>query len=236
MAQHSDQKLSSLQRDDQNVVVSKNHTLIVKLMRVGLPLIAVGLMAVIIIWPQFDKRIVPLTQEQIATEIGDNIGKNELLNPVYNTTDANQNPVKVTADKAIVSQNNQSLIRLEKPNANFKTNGGEALQVESLQGTYDEKAEKLYLQDDVKITHEKNYTLNAQELRVNIKTQEAFSDKDVTINGPEATINAKGLSGNVEEGLLIFPGPAKLTLTPQSKNGVDEPQLEEKIEKVDTES
>jgi len=113
MEPSADQKFNSLQRDDASAVVSTKHTSFVKIMRVGLPLIAVGLMAVIIIWPQFDKRIVPLTEEQAATEIGENIGKNELLNPVYETTDAQQNPVKVTADKAIISQNNQSLIRLE---------------------------------------------------------------------------------------------------------------------------
>jgi len=55
-------------------------------------------------------------------------------------------------------------------------------------------------------------------LRVNIKTQEAFSDRDVTIEGPEAHIDAKGLSGNVEAGILVFPGPAKLTLKPKDKN------------------
>jgi len=86
---------------------------------------------------------------------------------------------------AIQSQNNQDIIRLEIPEADFKTQNGESVSVQALQGTYDQKGEKLFLQDDVKITHESSYVLDAQELRINIKTQEAFSNKKVKIDKTE---------------------------------------------------
>ena len=223
MAERNAQTLSDLSQADSTARISSQYTKFVKILRIGLPLIAVGLLAIMFAWPSLDQKIIVLSEEEAKAEIGDTMGTNELLNPVYETTDAQSNPVKVTASRAIHSQNNKDIIRLENPIADFKTSSGEALNIESDQGIYDESNEKLFLQDNVQIIHERDYILSAEELRVNIKTQEAFSDKDVTIDGPAANIQAKGLTGSVDDGILVFPGPATLTLkAKQEENNISE--------------
>ena len=209
--------LEELNVTGQKASVSRGYTRFIKYMRFILPLAALALIAVVIAWPEMEDKIVIVQKNEIIPESQTEIGENELLNPHFTTTDAQQQPVNVTAARALQNQENPDLVKLEKPNADLKMKDGSNVQIESLQGTYEQKTEKLFLQDEVKIRHESGYVLEAEELRVDMKTREAFSDKTVHVNGPEAKVVATGLEGNVENGILIFKGPATLTLTPADK-------------------
>lgn len=205
-------KLDALNVQDRNINISGGYTRFVKYMRYILPLLAVALIVVVVTWPEMDDKIVVVQKEDIIPSSQTTIGENELLNPRFETTDAQNQPVNVTATRALQNQENPNLVKLEKPTANLKTKEGASVNIEAIGGTYEQETEKLFLQNDVKIKHESGYELTGEELRVDMKTQEAFSDKDVTIDGPDATIQAKGLEGNMGDGVLIFKGPATLTI------------------------
>lgn len=195
--------------------ISRGYSRFVKLMKYSLPLTAVILMVVVITWPEMNDKIAIIPKEDLIPQNAEDIGSNELLNPRFETTDAQANPVNVTADRALQNQQNPNLVRLEEPNADLKTKDGANVNIKANDGTYEQESEKLFLQNNVRIKHESGYELQGEELRVNMKTREAFSDKDVRVEGPEANIDAKGLEGNVESGILIFKGPATLTLKPK---------------------
>jgi lipopolysaccharide export system protein LptC len=205
-------RLDELKVQDRNISVNKGYTRFVKFMRYGLPILAVALVAVVVTWPEMDDKIVVVDKVDILPESQNDIGQNELLNPKFETTDAQQQPVNVTANRALQNSDNPNLVKLEKPVANLKMKDGAQVNIEALDGTYEQESEKLFLQNEVKIKHESGYELNAEELRVDMKTREAFSDKNVSIDGPDAMIEATGLEGNVDDGVLIFKGPAKLTI------------------------
>jgi lipopolysaccharide export system protein LptC len=212
MVEHTDQRLSGLNDTARKTSFSLGYSRFVKVMRWALPIFALILMVVVIAWPELDDQIEAIPQEDILSSTEIAIGGNELLNPRYETTDSQNNPVFVKAQKAVQSQNNADLIRLDIPEADFKTTEGARVQVKAIQGTYDQAGEKLFLQDDVQITHESDYILNAEELRLNMKTQEAFSNKEIVITGQDAKIQASGIKGNMRTGTLTFEGPATLTL------------------------
>jgi len=213
----TDSRLNELNVSDRKITVSKGYTRFVKSMRYLLPLFVLGLMIVVITWPEMEDKVVIVPKEDLIPQSSKDIGENELLNPKFETTDAQQNPVNVTAVRALQNQENPNLVKLEQPNADLKMKDGSAINIQANQGTYEQGVEKLFLQEDVRIKHESGYELQAEELRVDMKTREAFSDKNVRIEGPEATVEATGLDGNVEAGVLIFKGPAKLTLQPNKK-------------------
>lgn len=220
-----DQKFSGLDSAQDPTHINENYSRFVKVMRWGLPIFALIMMGIMLAWPELDDQIKAIPQEEVlnAREIA--IGGNELLNPRYETTDAQNNPVNLQAEKAIQSQNNKNIIRLEIPQADFKTKKGEKILVKALQGTYDQSGEKLFLQDNVEITHQSNYVLNAKELRLNIKTQEAFSNQDITITGKDVELKAIGLQGNMNEGTLFFEGPATLTFHPKKDGNIKQKDL-----------
>lgn len=223
----TDSRLDELTIPDRDVTVSRGYTRFVKSMRYLLPLFALGLMIVVITWPEMEDKVVIIPKEDLIPQSKKDIGQNELLNPHFETTDAQQQPVNVTAARALQNQENPNLIKLEQPNADLKMKDGSAINIQANQGTYEQEVEKLFLEEDVKIKHESGYELQAEELRVDMKTREAFSDKNVVVEGPEATVEATGLDGSIGEGVLIFKGPAKLTLTPK-----EAPKEQENIETV----
>lgn len=215
-------RLQDLNVSDREVSVSRGYTRFVKYMRWGLPLIAAGLIVVVITWPDMGDKVVIVPKEELVPTSKTEIGENELLNPRFETMDSQNNPVNVTAERALQNQENPNLVKLDQPNADLQMKDGSDVHIEANQGTYEQEVEKLFLQDEVKIKHESGYELKAEELRVDMKTREAFSDKNVQIDGPEAQIDATGLEGKMEEGILIFKGPATLTLTPKEESDVTE--------------
>lgn len=205
-------RLNALDVGVRDVNLRTGYTRFIKLMRYALPLIALALMVVVITWPEMDDKVVVIQKNELIPSSSNDIGENELLNPRFETTDAQNQPVNVTAARALQNQENPNLVTLDAPNADLQMKNGARINIQALDGTYEQESEKLFLQNNVKVNHESGYALHAEELRVDLKTREAFSDKDVQIDGPDATIEAKGLEGNMNEGILTFKGPAKLTL------------------------
>lgn len=218
--QNESTKLNNLNVGKRNVSVNRGYTKFVKSMRYVLPLLAVILTVVVITWPDMEDKIVIVQKDELIPTSESEIGGNELLNPRFETTDAQNNPINVTATRALQNQENPNLVKLNKPVADLKMKDGSAVNIEALDGTYEQETEKLFLQNNVKISHESGYELHAEELRIDMKTREAFSDKNVSIKGPDANIEATGLEGNMDDGILIFKGPATLTIvkTPHTQN------------------
>jgi lipopolysaccharide export system protein LptC len=192
--------------------VNHSYTRFIKAMRYILPLIALGLLAIVATWSDMDNQIVAVPKEELIPLTETIIGQTELTNPRFESVDEFNQPILVVANQALQSQSNPDLVNLINPVADFKTESGNAMHVEANAGTLEQKEEKLFLQNNVIINHDEGYVLEAEELRVNMKTKQAFSDKDVRITSEKGVITAEGLDGNMETGILIFKGPAKLTL------------------------
>lgn len=220
-------RLSDLNIQHQDTVeIKKGYSWFVKIMRLALPLVAIILIFVVIALPQMKEQLVIVPKEEIIEQTNNDIGENELLNPHFETIDSNQNPVNVTAARAVQNQDNPKLVKLDQPKADLQMADGSKVQIMAAQGTYEQETEKLFLQDNVSIKHASGYELKAEELRVDMQTREAFSDKAVQIDGPAAKINAIGLKGNVDEGTLLFKGPIKLILKTTTTKSMTKP-LEE---------
>ena len=200
------------------VQLKTGYSRFVKIMRILLPLLAAALIVIMMTWSELDDKTAILPKEDVLQK--SNMGENELLNPRFETTDSQQRPVHVEAERALQNQDNPNIVQLESPKANLKMKDGSGLTIESATGTYEQKVEKLYLETDVQIHHESGYDLMAEELRVDMKTREVWSDKTVHIEGPDGTISASGLEGNVGDGVLIFKGPVTLKLNTLDGNPV----------------
>lgn len=220
-------RLENLKIENRNTKVGKGYSWFVKTMRVVLPLIAIALTFIVIVLPKMKDQLVIVPKETLVQPTNSNIGANELLNPNFETIDSNKNPVKVTATRALQNQENPNLLKLENPQADLKMKDGSDVDIQAVNGAYEQETEKLFLTKDVIIKHASGYQLNAEELRIDMKTKEAFSDKNVTINGPAAKIEATGLEGNVDNGILTFKGPAKMTLKSSKNKQQDRQQNKE---------
>lgn len=182
----------------------------IKTMRLVLPLAALSLLAIVFSWGTFTKDdILPQIDPAQAPQT---IGKNELLNPRFESMDDKNQPYTITAKRAIQGETNEDLVILEDPLADILMQNGNWIAIKAEQGAYRQDNERLLLKGDVNIFHDQGYQLTTQELNVDMAANLAWSEIDVYAQGPAGNLEAKGLQGNTSTGLLIFNGPARLVL------------------------
>ncbi len=191
-------------------IVNIAHTKWVRRMRLMLPLIALFIIGVLLGWSELsDEQTIPVQEQQTSTQ---SIGKNELVNPRFESTDEKKQPYTITALRAVQGENNENLIMLEKPVADILLNSGNWLAIQADQGAFREDTQRLLLKDNVKIFHDLGYQMTTPQLHVDMNKEYAWSQKDIYAQGPAGTLQAKGMELYSTTGRLVFTGPAKLTL------------------------
>lgn len=207
----TDSRLTGLSTaSGRSTTVNRGYSRFIRSMRIILPLVAVGLTVVVLTWKDAGHRVEPVKKEELVPSSA-NI-QNELLKPVYNSVDANNQPFTVTAELATQDRSNPDLVNLQQPKAEMAQKDGGKINADAVSGLYEQKTQKLNLEGNVHLIHSEGYTLTTEELRVDIPTQKAFSGRDVRVEGPAGSIDAKGLEGDGALGVLVFTGPAKVIL------------------------
>ena len=209
-AEHVDrQERLSAARDPRRAAYNPKHSTFIRRMRLILPLIAAVIMAVVFGWSNMnDENIIPAESPR-APKI---LGKNELLNPRFESVDEKAQPYTITADRAIQGSDNEDLVILEQPLADMLLTSGNWIAVKAQQGAFLQENQRLLLKGDVEMFHDQGYQMQMAELHVDLDKSTAWAETDVYGQGPAGTLNAKGLKANNIDGKLIFTGPAKLIL------------------------
>ena len=206
------ERLSRLMRAETGIIVhNKTYTRFVKAMRWALPVVALGIVAIVMAWPKMETTITPVTPENVS----DNqtpATQNELINPRFEGVDSANNPYTLTATRAVQSTQNADILLLTSPIGDVTLSNQEMLNITALKGNYRQEAGLLHLEGDVKVKHSSGYDLTTSRLMIDTKARETRTDQPVTVVGPAATLNASGMDGRNAEGILVFTGPAKLIL------------------------
>ncbi|HBR68863.1 MAG TPA: LPS export ABC transporter periplasmic protein LptC [Rhodospirillaceae bacterium] len=195
---------------------SQNYSKFVRWMRLLLPLAALAIVAVLFTWNSTNDDIAIPVEKQVAGST--EIGKNELVNPRFESTDENKQPYTVTAERAIQGEEDEKLVILEKPVADMLLNSGNWIAAQADKGAYHQGTQKLMLEGHVKLFHDKGYQLETQKLQIDVTKSLAWSDNPVYGQGPAGTLEAKGLKADNNAGRLVFTGPAKLVLNSALKD------------------
>ena len=190
----------------------EKYTRIVKSIQFVLPLIALVLILLILNWNRFKIEAVTPIQEKAQEIATASIGKNELINPRFESVDDKNQPFTLIADSAVQSEDNQNLVLLDEPSGELKLKSGKTVTIQAKNGAYTQDTQHLLLRDTVELFFDQAYQMNTQELHINMQTRKAWSDVDVSGEGPEGTLQAKGMKAQSADDSIIFTGPAKLVL------------------------
>ena len=197
-------------------IYNQSYSKFVRWMRLVLPLMALVIVAMLFTWTGMEEEIAIPLQQQAAQQ--KDIGKNELLNPRFESTDENKQPYTVTAKRAIQSEEDEKLVILERPVADMLLNTGNWIAVEADKGAYHQETQKLFLEGHVRLFHDEGYQMETAKLHVDVAKNLAWSDNDVYGQGPAGTLEAKGLKADNETGRVVFVGPARLVLNSAIKD------------------
>lgn len=213
---NSKSELRGLQRSStpRSTNAGRNYSTFIRWMRFALPITALTILAIVVSWTGMEDVVAPIKTENSNQEMG----RNELINPRFESQDQKKQPYTITAAKAFQETENMDLILLQKPVADVSLNDGSWIALEAQDGEYRQGAENLLLQKNVKMYHDAGYTLLTDTIVVNIREQTAETESKITGQGPAGQISAQGMKAIGSEARLIFKGPATLILNESAQH------------------
>lgn len=191
--------------------ISRRYSMVVKALRFALPFAALVIVAVLLALNGSEEAFKAVPKEKIVPLT---TGRNELINPHYESASKDQRPYTVTADKAVQSLNDTQLVLLDKPKSDMTLKGGDHVQAESDKGVYRQDTQMLALDGNVKLHHQLGYTLHTTHMDGSMQDEIFWTEQPVHGDGPKGTIEGTAALINNDTGLLLVLGPhAKLVLT-----------------------
>ncbi|MBU6474857.1 MAG: LPS export ABC transporter periplasmic protein LptC [Alphaproteobacteria bacterium] len=192
-------------------VVRRGYSIFVRIMKVALPLTALVIIGVLIAHlsdndtPQKNVATLPTAEKTTP-------GLIELIQPKYQDVDADGSPYTVTADKAMRAVDTPDMVLFTNPVADITLKDKTWLAAKAATGTFDRKSDTLELKDNVDIFHDSGYELRTQDIVINMKQKTAYTARHVVAQGPAGTLAARNMSVLNHGDLIIFGGPARLTV------------------------
>jgi lipopolysaccharide export system protein LptC len=187
----------------------------VSFMKVFLPIIALGLVGLIFLWPQ-----IYIGNNQFSISFKNILMVNpedpNMVNARFVGTDKKNQPFSITADLAKNIILNNSAIELEMPKADIGIKDGTWLVVTANTGIYDQKGKTLELIGAVNLFHDSGYEFNTEKANIDLGNGIATSKAKITGQGPFGNLTAEGFRIENKGMRFIFTGKAKLVIHPNA--------------------
>ncbi|MDP6344619.1 MAG: LPS export ABC transporter periplasmic protein LptC [Alphaproteobacteria bacterium] len=191
--------------------VGQRYSRFVGMMRLVLPLVALGLVVIVIAWPNGLDRDDGF-QISFADMRPGEAGELTMLRPRYLGTDSRNRPFVVTADRATQDPDDQRLITLRQLQADMTTAGGGWFTVLAEAGVYHQQRQQLHLQGPINIFSDSGYEFHAQAVDIDLIKGRAVSDQPVRGQGPFGTLRADRLVIEDQGGRMQFQGNVKMRI------------------------
>ncbi len=190
----------------------------VSFMKFLLPAIALGLVLLIVIWPQIqlDSRFSLSFSNVRSTEAEDP----SMVNARFVGADKRNQPFSITADLAKNVLLGASTIELEMPKADIAIANGTWLVLTANTGLYDQKDKMLTLKGAVNLFHDSGYEFSTAEAVVDLGKGFADGHKPIRGQGPFGTLKAEGFRIEDNGEIFHFKGKAKLVIFQNGQSGL----------------
>ena len=202
--------------DRHRVRVSPRYSRFVGMMKLLLPLLALGLVVAVVIWPNELREATGFHLDYVSTDDG---GAAELtmLRPRYLGTDARNRPYVVTAARATQDPKDQRIITLMQLQADMAMADGRWFTILADSGVFDQQRHQLRLNGSINLVSDQGYEFNAQVADIDLNSGRAVSDKPVAGQGPFGTLRADRLEVENFGRRLIFQGNVRMHLVAQGR-------------------
>jgi lipopolysaccharide export system protein LptC len=197
--------------------LANSYSLFVGFMKLALPAIGIGLLLLVVVWPQLQKEGRVAIESLEVTE--QDLTDRKMLNPRYESYDADDRPFTITADLAEQDAKVKELINLTTPLARVQMDSGQWVRVTSPNGTYNENNEIIQLEGGVDLLHDDGITVKTERATVNVKEGVADSDTATSGASDKGTLEGEGFRILQEGRVIILKGKSKVVLYEQPEAG-----------------
>lgn len=195
-------------RQAPNATMLAGRRVLVRVGRVLLPALALGLLATLALWPEFDRVD---ERARLSYRVGVAPGGVQVIAPRYDSMDREGRPFTVSADTAAQDAATEAL-DLVRPRADLFISGGWLL-LEADYGRYDRRAERLDLSGDLTLWEDRGTMIRTARATIRTGAGTAEGDRPVAAQGPFGTLDAEGGFRVTDRGdVLVFLGPARVVL------------------------
>jgi len=194
------------------------YTRFVNLMKMLLPLVALVLISLVLVWPH----LKPATNKfkiGIAALKTQFTKDANMTNPRYVGTDKNHRPYSITADIAKNLSKNSGAVEMEMPKADITLKDGSWLVLTANEGIFNRDAKILELKGSVNMFHDSGYEFRTAKLYVDLDMSTATSKDPVQGQGPFGTLKSQGFRIVNKAQTIFFTGKTKMVIYP----GIKEP-------------
>lgn len=184
--------------------------LLVSIAKRALPALALALLALVALWPEFDsaadrgrvafRRVLQATPEALR-----------ISEPRYQGIDEQLRPFTVTARLAVQGAD-EKVVALEMPRADMVLSDGAWIYVEAQRGFYDRPDQRLDLVEQVRVHHDDGSQLVTARARLDLTAGSGEGDHPVAAQGPFGTLTAEGFRLIDRGQVVVFTGQARTVL------------------------
>lgn len=175
-----------------------------------LPLAALGLLATVALWPEFESAAERgrIAFRQTAQVRPDAL---HIVNPRYQGVDEQNRPYSVTAANAVQTAT-EEIVALRVPRADLLLADGGWVYLEAREGLYDKTRSTLDLTGAVTVHHDDGTQFVTARAALDLAAGGAAGDAPVAAQGPFGTLTAEGFRLRDRGQVVLFTGNARVVL------------------------
>ncbi|TDP47095.1 LPS export ABC transporter periplasmic protein LptC [Zavarzinia compransoris] len=199
----------------------RSYSRFVGLMKIVLPLVAVGLLAAVLIWPSIEnRRDIALSYSDVEIR-ADGL---EMVAPVLTGADDRGRPYVLTAKGATADGLEPTMVTLHEIEADVAMEDGRPVTVVAATGIYRIREETLALDGGVTVTLADGHVVKLESVLLDLAKGTASSDKRVVGSGPTGRIEADSMSASDGGHSLRFNGNVRAVITRSEDAGAGLPR------------
>lgn len=190
-------------------------------MRYALPITAVFLLGLVVVWPLVSGRQDGFRVTYASISQVD--GSLRMINARYMGTDTGGRPYTITAAEAIQDENDEERVTLKTIAGDTFLEGGSWTTVTANEGLYVRAANTLDLKGNVSVYSDKGHELHTEEATLNLNDGTGMGNRPVHGQGPLGLIEGDRFTVSEGGATLLLNGNVKATIFPQGEAGKNKP-------------
>lgn len=173
-----------------------------------LPLAAMGLLALIALWPEID---AATSKARLAMgRVSGELEGGKLIDARYNGVDEKERPYTITA--ATAWQIDPERVGLTMPKGDITLGNGSWLMLTSKEGTFLQHLNQLDLVNEVTLYRDDGTTMHTKSASIDLKAGAAAGSEPIHVEGPFGVLDAQGFTVMDKGTAIDFPGPAHVVM------------------------
>jgi lipopolysaccharide export system protein LptC len=194
----------------------QEYTKLVRVLRIALPVTALVVLAIVIVWPRFDPAQAKKRHVEAKSP--------EMHNSYFSGFDKSNQPYTITSDNAIQGPSGTNDVDMVNPLAEITVKSGAWVAIRGDMGRYKEDPGIITLWGNVKLYHDQGYEVQTSAAAIDLDQGVAWSDKPTFMHGPRGELWGAGFKLIQDSDKIIFTGNSRLILKqdPDSVTGPDQ--------------